>query len=323
MPKVKWKKNLSTSRNLPGGGPRGGLLGIIEYKSQSNNNTDNINKNLKYKYIDDLSILEVINLILAGISSYDVKQQVPSDIKVGNKFIHSSDIKSQSYINEITKWTKEHQMKLNCQKSNYMIFNFSNEYQFNTRLYMNQNLLSQVKETCLLGVIITDDLKWRKNTTSLVKRCYQRMVILRNLNTFHVPIGEVINIYCLYIRSVAEQSSVVWSSSLTSGEVNDLERIQKVALRIILQSEYKDYINALKVTNLQTLRVRRSLLSQRFAIKCTKNEKMNDMFPLNQTNLNTRYSEKYVVTRAKTSRLANSAIPMMQRQLNKISQNRK
>ena len=321
--KVKWKKNLSTSRNLPGGGPRGGLLGIIEYKSQSNNNTDNINKNLKYKYIDDLSILEVINLILAGISSYDVKQQVPSDIKVGNKFIHSSDLKSQSYINEITNWTKEHQMKLNCQKSNYMIFNFSNEYQFNTRLYMNQNLLSQVKETCLLGVIITDDLKWRKNTTSLVKRCYQRMVILRNLNTFHVPIGEMINIYCLYIRSVAEQSSVVWSSSLTSGEVNDLERIQKVALRIILQSEYKDYINALKVTNLQTLRVRRSLLSQRFAIKCTKNEKMNDMFPLNQTNLNTRYSEKYVVTRAKTSRLANSAIPMMQRQLNKISQNRK
>ena len=105
--------------------------------------------------------------------------------------------------------------------------------------------------------------------------------------------------------------------------MNDLERIQKVALRIILQSEYKDYINALKVTNLQTLRVRRSLLSQRFAIKCTKNEKMNDMFPLNQTNLNTRYSEKYVVTRAKTSRLANSAIPMMQRQLNKISQNRK
>ena len=79
-------------------------------------------------------------------------------------------------------------------------------------------------------------MRWHKNTASLVKRCYQRMVVLRNLNTFHIPIEEMVDKYCLYIRSVAEQSSVVWSSSKTSGEVNDLERIQKVALRIILQS---------------------------------------------------------------------------------------
>ena len=35
--KVKWNKGLSESRKLSGGGP---LLGILEYKSQSNNNTD-------------------------------------------------------------------------------------------------------------------------------------------------------------------------------------------------------------------------------------------------------------------------------------------
>ena len=47
------------------------------------------------------------------------------------------------------------------------------------------------------------------------------------------------------------------------------------------------------------------------------------MFPLNHTNINTRQSEKYVVTKAKTSRLAKSAIPTMQRQLNTFSQNKK
>ena len=260
---------------------------------------------------------------MAGISSYNVKQQVPSDIKIGNKFIHSADLRTQEYIEEISRWTEKQQMKLNCEKSNYMIFNFSQEYQFNTRLYMDQKLLSQVKETCLLGVKITDDLKWHKNTASLINRCYQRMLILRNLNTFHVPKEEMINIYCLYIRSVAEQSSVVWSSSITSGESNDLERIQKVALRIILQSEYTDYNNALRITNLQTLKARRSFLSLKFAIKCTKSEKTCDMFPLNQTNIDTRQSEKYAVTKAKTSRLAKSAIPTMQRQLNTFSQNKK
>ena len=37
---VKWKGKLSSSRSLPGGGPQGGTLGIIEYKSQSDDNTE-------------------------------------------------------------------------------------------------------------------------------------------------------------------------------------------------------------------------------------------------------------------------------------------
>ena len=126
----------------------------------------------------------------------------------------------------------------------------------------------------------------------------------------------------MYIKSVAEQSSVVWSSSITSGEEYDLDRIQKVALRIILQNDYIDYNNALQLTNLHTLKARRSILNKRFALKCIKNEKTRDMFPLNPKNVNTRHSEKYLVTKAKTSRLANSAIPSMQRQLNKLSENR-
>lgn len=315
--KVKWNKALSTSRDLPGGGPQGGSLGILEYKSQSDDNTDFLDANEKYKYIDDLSILEVINLILNGISSYNVKQQVPSDIKIGNKFIHSTHFQTQDHLNKISEWTKEKEMKLNCKKSNYMIFNFSKNYQFNTRLYMESNLLSQVKETRLLGVIISDNLKWHSNTASLVTRCYQRMTILRNLYPFHVPVEDMVNIYCLYIRSVAEQSSVVWSSSITSGEEYDLERTQKVALRIILKDDYIDYRNALFLANLETLKARRSKLSKVFATKCTKTDLARDMFPLKVQTVNTRNPEKYEVTKAKTSRLAVSAIPSMQRQLNK------
>ena len=101
---------------------------------------------------------------------------------------------------------------------------------------------------------------------------------------------------------------MVWSSSLTLGEQNDLERIQKVALRIILGENYISYDHALYLTNLTTLKARRLLLSKRFAVKCTKNER----------NVLTRNTEKYVVTKARTNRLATSAIPTMQRQLNNM-----
>ena len=129
--------------------------------------------------------------------------------------------------------------------------------------------------------------------------------------------AELVNIYCLYIRSVAEQSSVVWSSSLTQGQVYDLERVQKVALRLILGDEYQSYENALDLTELDNLAARRSVLSLNFAKKCIKNERASDMFPLKPAhNVNTRRKEMYKVTKCRTSWFAKSAIPSMQAQLN-------
>ena len=55
---VKLKGEISDMKNLSGGGPQGGLWGILEYLSLSNDNTDYISNKDKYKYIDDLSILE-------------------------------------------------------------------------------------------------------------------------------------------------------------------------------------------------------------------------------------------------------------------------
>ena len=313
---VKWKGCFSSSRKLPGGGPQGGSLGIIEYTSQSNDNTDFLDEKEKFKFIDDLSVLEIINLILQGISSYNPKQQVPSDIAIGNKFIPSEHLQSQSYLDAISQWTNSKKMKLNCDKSKYMIFNFSKNYQVNTRLYLENTLLDQVTETMLLGVIIKDDLTWHSNTHNIVVKGYQRMLILKKLYSFNVPTEDMIHIYCMYIRSILEQSCVVWGSSLTCGQEFDIERVQKVALRIILDDNYISYQHALDLTGLPKLKERRAQLSLKFAKKSAKNEKTMDMFPLKKNGPNTRKPELYKVTGARTSRLAKSAIPSMQRMLN-------
>ena len=142
------------------------------------------------------------------------------------------------------------------------------------------------------------------------------MTILRNLYPFDIPLSDLISIYSLYIRSVAEYSSVVWSSSITEGECLELERIQKVALRSILKEDYVTYSHALSVTNLQTLKERRKILLTRFAVKCAKNPKTSEMFPRKANLKNLRNPETFQVTKAKTDRLAFSAIPTMQRLLN-------
>ena len=89
---VKWKGLLSKSCPLPGGGPLGGTLGIEEYLSQSYNNVDFLHK---YKFIDYLSMLAIINLISIRLSSYNCRSHVPSDVATPNLFLDPANTKCQ------------------------------------------------------------------------------------------------------------------------------------------------------------------------------------------------------------------------------------
>ena len=142
------------------------------------------------------------------------------------------------------------------------------------------------------------------------------MIILQKLYDFNLPTDEMISIYILFIRCMVEYCCVVWHSSITKDERTNIERVQKTALRIILKEDYKDYSSALQLTGLESLYERRTQLSLNFAKKCLKNDKTSDIFPLNTKTVNTRPHEKYFVTRARTERLAKSAVPYLQRLLN-------
>ena len=86
----------------------------------------------------------------------------------------------------------------------------------------------------------------------------------------------------------------------------------------ILGSKYENHKKASDVLNIDTLEDRREILSLKFAKKCLENEKMKNMFPLNEKShqMNTRKREKYRVQYSNTERLKNSAITYMQNLLN-------
>ena len=314
---VKWHGLKSTTRDLPGGGPQGSTFGLLEYKSNSNNNADHVPQEMRFKFVDDLSVLEKLNLILVGLTSYNFKNHVASDIGIDQQYLPSMNIQSQNYLEEIENWTNENIMKLNVDKSKIMIFNFTKQ-QFATRLYMENILLETINETKLLGTIVQSDLKWDQNTDMIVKKGYQRMLILHKLNSFHVADGDLVQIYKLYIRSLLEQNCQVWHYAITEEEKTDIERVQRVAARIILQDRYVSYEQALKDLNLDTLTARRDKLSLKFAKKCLKHEKTKDIFPLNPDAdpHDLRTHQKYKVQFASTSRLLDSAVPQLQRALN-------
>ena len=167
-------------------------------------------------------------------------------------------------------------------------------------------------------MIVNDNLSWDSNTSFLVRRANARMRLLHKLVDFGVPLDDLVTIYILYVRSILEQSCQVWHSSLTLENFQDLERVQKNALRIILQENYASYSSALNQTGISTLFERRTKLCLKFAKNSLKNETMKKMFPLNivKHKMDTRNRDHFQVTGARTERLKNSSIPYMQRLLN-------
>ena len=160
---VKWHGVRSSTRNWNGGGPQGGNFIILEYLSQTNNNFDFIEEDLKYKYFDDASILEIFNLLSIGIARHNPKPHVPFNITNHNQFIPAEYLESQ-----------DNQMELNTEKK-------SKEWFLALLTAIKGSNLELIKSTKLLGTILYDDLRWNQSTEFLVKKANARMRILQQV----------------------------------------------------------------------------------------------------------------------------------------------
>ena len=144
------------------------------------------------------------------------------------------------------------------------------------------------------------------------------MELLRQMKNFTKSKKDKIQICKTYIRSVLEQSCVVWNYNISKKRELELERVQKVAVRLISDSDNL-YQNVLKELNLETLKSRRNKLSEAFAEKCLKNDQNKVMFKRNKRphKMVLRNVEKYKIKHARTARLQRSAIIKMTKHLNK------
>ena len=162
---VEWHGCHSVPKDIHGGGPQGATLALLEYQSQSNHSADCVDVKDRFKFVDDLSILEIVNLLTVGITSFNIRQEVANDIPTHNQFIPSHNLQSQVWLDEIDRWTENQQMMINEKKTKTMIFNFTEKYQFTTRLQLKDKNIEVISSTKLLGTILSDDLGWDLNTS--------------------------------------------------------------------------------------------------------------------------------------------------------------
>ena len=119
-------------------------------------------------------------------------------------------------------------------------------------------------------MVVQSDMKWTSNTEQIVKRASNKLWIIRQLKGLGAQTEELVDIFIKQCRSILELAVPAWHGAITLVERQDIERVQKMALHIILGDQYESYRNALNMTNLVTMDARIDKLCLTFAKKAEK-----------------------------------------------------
>ena len=124
--------------------------------------------------------------------------------------------------------------------------------------------------------------------------------MLRRLRALGTPPSELRGVYTSFILPKLVYASPAWSPSLNITQLNQLERVQKRACRVILGSAYDTYNTALVSLNLPTLSERYQTALMKFGEGLLKNPRHRHLLPPLATPLSmgTRHTNTLVPLKA-------------------------
>ena len=168
-----------------------------------------------------------------------------------------------------------------------------------------------------LGLHLTSNLKWKSNTYKMISKANKRLWILRRLKILGAQRESLVDVYVKQIRSILEFGVPVWQGSITMYERTDIERVQKMASKIILGRSYRSYDEALGTLNIENLEARRVKLCLNFALKAEKHPKFGKWFKEKNKTYNTRLKKtKYLEVHFNHNRYEKSPLGYLTRLLN-------
>ena len=265
--------------SVNGGVPQGTVLGPILFLIMINDLVTDHDR--RWKFVDDTSVSEVINKGEQG--------------------------KMQSLVNVINTWCIDNDMKLNQSKCKDMIISFAKDRPKLDPIFVNNHELVPVSSVKVLGTYISADMKWNTHISYIVSKASKRLYFLRLLKRAGLDHSSQLAVYTTCIRSVLEYGCQVWNYGASQYLSDDVERVQRRALRII----YPDlsYRKALEVTSLPSLSQRRDELCRSYFIKMTdQTHKFHYLLPDKRSN-SLRNNDNFTYIWSYTNRFKNSYIP--------------
>jgi hypothetical protein len=322
---IQWSTvNYKNATRGPQGAYLGGLIFIIKYNAAFLRppiprliaGPVTSSKSEKVKFVDDGTIAVSVDL-KACLSLDPVLRPRPLNYheRTGH-ILPSENNLLQYFIKDAEEFVLNNNMVINKRKTKVISFTKSRKWDFPPELLFSDGVqLECMSETTLLGVVISQDLRWAKNTEFICQKARQKLWLLRRMLNFQLNIHQLFDVYIKEVRSLLELAVPVWHSGLTKQQSNDIERVQKLAFRIILGDNYANYETAYDILYADTLETRRIKLCSKFAAKHLKSE--HPMFQKVGTHAKTRQKSDLVKEyKCNFGRYQKSSLPFLAKLLN-------
>jgi len=137
-----------------------------------------------------------------------------------------------AFVDELVSQSTKIGMTVNGKKTNEMLIG-SVVKNPPVQVSLNDMTVDQVSTFKLLGVQISNDLKWTNHIDAVSAKIASRLYFLRQLKRAGATFSDLLSFYCTVIRPFAEYASPAWHSSLTAAQSDVLESLQKRAMNII------------------------------------------------------------------------------------------
>ena len=266
---------------VPAGVPQGTKLGPWLFLIMINDLS--VADTTLWKYVDDTTLAESVS-----------KNEISS---------------MQSRVDELVRQSEADGFQLNESKCKELRISFSRSESTVHHITINDKQIEVVSSAKLLGVVVSDNLKWNAHVDSICKKAATRLYFLKQLKRAKVPPKDMLLFYTTCIRPVLEYACPVFHNSLPQYQSNEMERLQKRALRIIQPD--LSYAEALVALHITSLYERRQALSKALFDQIVRDQshKLHELLPpRNGSTYCTRSQGYFKLPICKTNRFKNTFI---------------
>ena len=146
----------------------------------------------------------------------------------------------QLFIDELVHQTSEIGMQVSTKKTKVMFISSTLKDPPPLSVTLSGETVERVATFKLLGVHVSNDLKWAQHIQAISAKGASRLYFLKQLKRAGAGTDDLLCFYCSMIRRVLEYACPVWHSSLTAALSLAQESLQKRDINIIFPDmEYK------------------------------------------------------------------------------------
>ena len=189
-----------------------------------------------------------------------------SDIQTSQEAIERN---LQIALNELHIWCKNNGMVLNSAKTKVMLITTNQKRQRLNKdclnLHYNDDALQTITNDKILGVYVDNNLMWSEHIKHISKKIASNIWLLSKIKMF-LSQEHRVQFYKSYIQPHIDFCNIVWGSTSETNKLKIL-RLQKRAVRVILDYNVENSHEAMKALNIQSVYDRLFLRKAKFMFK--------------------------------------------------------